>query len=80
VADHPLRERLRSLLMLALYRLGQTAESLAVFEDGRRLLADELGADPGGELEGTAPAHPAAGSVPVDAAADRPGGKYSDAT
>jgi DNA-binding SARP family transcriptional activator len=51
VADHPLRERLRSLLMLALYRLGQTAESLAVFEDGRRLLADELGADPGGELE-----------------------------
>lgn len=51
VADHPQRERLRGLLMLALYRVGQTAASLAVFEDGRRLLADELGADQGGDLE-----------------------------
>ena len=33
--DHPLRQRLRALLMLALYREGQTAEALSVHEDGR---------------------------------------------
>ncbi len=49
-AAHPLREHLHALLMLALYCDGRQAEALAAFRHARRVLVDELGAEPGAEL------------------------------
>jgi predicted ATPase/DNA-binding SARP family transcriptional activator len=50
VTDHPLRERPREQLMLALYRSGRQAEALTTYRDGRHALVDELGIDPGRSL------------------------------
>ncbi len=51
VATYPLRERLRGQSMLALYRSGRQTDALQVYRDGRRLLAGELGLEPGPEIQ-----------------------------
>jgi DNA-binding SARP family transcriptional activator len=51
VAAEPLRERLHALLMTALVRDGQQAGALAAYQAARRVMIDELGAEPGPELQ-----------------------------
>jgi DNA-binding SARP family transcriptional activator/tetratricopeptide (TPR) repeat protein len=51
IRQHPLRERLHAHLMLALARAGRPAEALEAYGDARRVLADELGIDPGPDLQ-----------------------------
>jgi DNA-binding SARP family transcriptional activator/ABC-type branched-subunit amino acid transport system substrate-binding protein len=50
VDEHPLRERLRAQLMLALYRCGRQPEALEVYQDARRALLEERGLEPSAAL------------------------------
>ncbi len=77
VASHPLRERLRGQLMLALYRDDRQADALAVYGEGRRALVDELGIEPSPTLralhESILRQDPALG--PAGEAPDEPAGE-----
>ncbi|MQA98055.1 MAG: AAA family ATPase [Streptosporangiales bacterium] len=50
ITAHPLRERLRALLIRALAAAGRQAEALEVYREGCAILAEELGIEPGAEL------------------------------
>jgi DNA-binding SARP family transcriptional activator len=51
VDEYPVRERLRGQYMLALYRSERQAEALQAYQDGRRILVDDLGIEPSRELQ-----------------------------
>jgi DNA-binding SARP family transcriptional activator len=51
IAEHRLRERMRGQLMLALYRSGRQADALEEYRRTRETLVDELGIEPGEELQ-----------------------------
>jgi DNA-binding SARP family transcriptional activator len=51
VLEHPLRERLWALLVRALEDAGRRAEALETYSQARQVISDELGVDPGSELQ-----------------------------
>ncbi|NUP50357.1 MAG: hypothetical protein HOW97_24065 [Catenulispora sp.] len=77
VAEYPLRERLHGHLLRALHNCGRTAEALHAYQRARRTLVEELGLEPGPDLQAVhgavlrgdpalGPAHGLAqGSIPV---------------
>ncbi|MEV1329253.1 BTAD domain-containing putative transcriptional regulator [Micromonospora costi] len=69
VEEHPLRERLRGQLMVALHAVGRTADALEVYRAGHRLMVRELGLDPSAELRRLEQAI----RVDAEAAGTRPG-------
>jgi DNA-binding SARP family transcriptional activator len=75
VRSHPLRERLRSHQLTALYRGGRQAEALAEYDNLRQLLTSELGLDPSPALrqlyQGILSGHPGL-SAPLPVAVDDP--------
>lgn len=76
-ARHPLRERFHAQLMAALALTGRRAEALAAFRDARNVLIDELGVEPGPELQDLHERILAADGVPFtlpDANGDRAAG------
>jgi DNA-binding SARP family transcriptional activator len=50
IAEYPVREELRAMQMLALFRSGRQAEALEAYADARRVLVEELGIEPGAGL------------------------------
>jgi DNA-binding SARP family transcriptional activator len=51
VSEHPLREGLWGRLMLALHRAGRSGEAAAAYQEARRVLSEELGMEPGPDLQ-----------------------------
>ncbi|MEV8568348.1 BTAD domain-containing putative transcriptional regulator [Streptomyces sp. NPDC051322] len=51
VAEYPAHERLRAQLMTALYRCGRQSDALLAYHEGRKVLAEQLGVDPGAALD-----------------------------
>jgi peptide/nickel transport system substrate-binding protein len=51
VAEHPLREHLHAQRMLALYRAGRQADALNAYREARSVLVEQIGVEPGAELQ-----------------------------